>query len=518
MVEIAVVGAGPRGLYAVEELLSRVGDAVLVTVWDPRPPGTGVAYAVDQPAWLRVNVTSALIDGFDAWRRRRGEVAPLDPFPARALLGSFLAERWAALDADHPGVVRHVPRAVRDVTRVAGRWAVDGVPHDEVLLATGHADDSPDALAHGWAGPQPLVPRVYPTGHLAAIEPGSVVGVRGAALTFLDCALALSEGRGGRFAGPVGAPTYHAGGDEPAAIRPVATSGRFVSCKPQPGSAIAALPPAALLEAGRRDIRAATDAAAALAVAPRTARALLAAAGADGAARDAVDTVFGGGVVDDDPVVALRRSVAVSTDRARPDAVWAVGQAWSALYPALVERFSFGGGLDFAPFGEADARLVGVAFGAPPVNAAKLLALIDHGLVDASSLATDTIDHDGHRGPVPVDVVVDAVLPGPGVVTGRATLPGRLVEAELLGQVPGRRGVAHDEDGTALSPDGHRLEGLAIVGKPTEDVTVGNGTLDRNLHPALPLWADRVAGRVRQRSASRRSRSSGAAAAGTPGR
>lgn len=93
---------------------------------------------------------------------------------------------------------------------------------------------------------------------------------------------------------------------------------------------------------------------------------------------------------------------------------------------------------------------------------------------------------------------MDAVLPGPGVVTGAVTLPGRLVEAGLLVQAPGRRGVAHTADATCLSPDGHPLPGLAVVGRPTEDATVGNDTLSRSLHPARDAWALRVAARFEE--------------------
>ena len=110
---VAVVGAGPKGLYAVEELLARAPRAV-VDVWDSRPPGTGAAYATDQPVWLRLNVTSAIIDGFDAWRLARGEAAPLDPFPPRALLGAYLAERLASLFERHAGL-SHVARAAGTV-------------------------------------------------------------------------------------------------------------------------------------------------------------------------------------------------------------------------------------------------------------------------------------------------------------------------------------------------------------------------------------------------------------------
>ncbi|MBB1493605.1 FAD/NAD(P)-binding protein [Propioniciclava sp. MC1595] len=490
---VAVVGAGPKGLYAVEELLARAPRAV-VDVWDSRPPGTGAAYATDQPVWLRLNVTSAIVDGFDAWRLARGEAAPLDPFPPRALLGVYLAERWASLFERHAGL-SHVARAAGTVEASGAAWAVDGAAYDEVLLATGHATDSPDGLAAGWSGPQALVPSVYPVSGLDAVPAGAVVASRGAALTFIDLALALTEGRGGRFTGEPWAPGYMASGDEPGSLRPVARRGRFMAVKPQPGSAIASAVSGAVRERGLAAIRAAGDASVALAVVPATARNLLAGLGQDPAG---VEDVFEGAPTHADAVDALRASLAVATDRARPDAGWAVGAAWRELYPALVERFSLGGGLAFEPFAEAASRLEGVAFGPPPVNAAKLLALVEAGVVDASSLATDTIDGSGHHGPVAVDVVVDAVLPGPGVVTGAVTLPGRLVEAGLLVQAPGRRGVAHTADATCLSPDGHPLPGLAVVGRPTEDATVGNDTLSRSLHPARDAWALRVAARFEE--------------------
>lgn len=495
---VAILGAGPKGLYAAEALLARAPASLHLDVWDPRPPGAGAPYATDQPPWLRLNVTSALVDGFDDWRRAHGEQSPLDPFPPRALVGTYFAEQWASLEIRHPGSVRHLRRPARNVTRVGRSWSVDDETYDEVLLATGHADDSPDALAHGWAGPQCLVPHVYPVDGLAAIAPGSTVAVRGAALTFIDACLALTEGRGGQFTGPTGSPAYRATGAEPAAIRPVARRGRFMAAKPQPGASVLAVPDPTVRADGLRAVRSARDAAAALAVVPGTAQAYLTASGLDATH---VEAVFAGEPTHPDPVEALRGSVAVATDRATPDAGWAVGQAWRDLYPALVERFSLGGGLDFPPFAEAAARMEPVAFGPPPVNAAKLLVLCDLGLVDASSLTTDAIDRTGHHGPVPVDVVVDAVLPGPGVVTGDATLPGRLVAAGLLARADGRRGIAHAPDGTCLAPDGTPLPGLAAVGRPTEDATVGNDTLARSLHPTIDAWAARVAARTHQETA-----------------
>ncbi len=490
---VAVVGAGPKGLYAVESLLRRVPTGLAVVVFDPRAPGEGAAYAFDQPAWLRLNVTSAIVEGFDGWRTARGEEPPLDPFPARALLGRYLAHRWARLRAEHPDTLHHVRREVRGVEPTASGWAVDGEEYDELLLATGHASDSPDLLAHGWQGPQPLAGHVYPVSGLSAVAPGSTVAVRGAGLTFIDVAVALTEGRGGRFTGPYDRPAYRPNGDEPGEIRPTARRGRFMAVKPQPGSRAATALPPAMRQAGLSAVLAARDAGRALDAVPQLARDLLRVVGGD---PGDVSRIFAGDHAEADPVTALRRSLAVATDRERPNATWALGQAWLALYPAMVARFSLGGGLDFQSFTAVARRLGPLTWGPPPVNAAKILTLLDLGLVDASSLATDEIDTSGHRGPVRADVVVDAVLPGPGVVTGAATLPGRLVEAGLVGTCAGRRGVAHADDATALSPDGGRVEGLAVLGRPTEDATIGNDTLDHRVHPAIERWAARVASRV----------------------
>lgn len=488
-VRVAVVGAGPKALYAVESLARRARPGLSVDVYDPRPPGEGAAYAIDQPPWLRLNVASSVVEGFDAWRLTQGERPPLDPFPTRALLGRHLARRWALLDAVPLLALRHVRREVHSVEPAASGWAVDGEEYDEVLLATGHASDSPDALAHDWHGPQPLVAQVYPVSALDAVSPGTTVAVRGAGLTFIDAALTLTEGRGGRFSGPFDSPSYRSGGEEPASIRPTARRGRFMAVKPQPGSRAATLLPLPMRDAGLRAVLTAGDADEALAVVPDLARELVDVAGGD---PRSVAEVLAGEHAETDPVAALRRSLAVATNRAAPDATWALGQMWLALHPAMVARFSLGGGLDFEPFSEVARRLGPLTWGPPPVNAAKLLALLDVGLVDASSLTLDVIEASGHRGPVRADVVVDAVLPGPGVVTGSATLPGRLVDAGILGTCPGRRGVAHAADGTALSPDREAVEGLAIVGRPTEDVTVGNDNLDPTLHPAVIRWATRV--------------------------
>ena len=92
------------------------------------------------------------------------------------------------------------------------------------------------------------------------------------------------------------------------------------------------------------------------------------------------------------------------------------------------------------------------------------------------------------------DVVVDAVLPPPGVAQLPASLPGRLAAAQLVMSANQRRGVAIDPDGTCLAADGSRHHGLAALGRPTEDVTIGNDTLNRSMHDTADRWAARVTG------------------------
>lgn len=115
------------------------------------------------------------------------------------------------------------------------------------------------------------------------------------------------------------------------------------------------------------------------------------------------------------------------------------------------------------------------------MNAAKLLALCDAGLVDASFLAGRWSDalHDA-------DVVIDCVLPPPGLVEGE--LAADLMERGLVAKAAGRRGVSVAPDATCLTSDGTPIGGLAALGRLTEDVVIGNDTLSR-WHPSAARWA-----------------------------
>lgn len=466
---VAILGAGPRALWAVEALADAAGPARLeVDVFDPRPPGTGAAYDPAQPPWLRLNVRSSIVGSglgtFDDWRRRRGEPDPLDPFPPRGRVGTFLAESWQAVGRRIG--VRHVPTRAT-LSPADDGWCVAGRRYDHALLATGHEPAWPGA----WRHTRPDAVPVFPISALDAVPERAHVIVRGAALTFLDAALALSEGRGGTFS----ASGYAATGREPR-LSPFSPSGRFM--EPKPAFVGGGLEGLGLDDLGLDDLSHAGRAAIAadaggvrtvLATLRTTATAYLRAAGGQGDV-DAVLAGTDGG----DPVADLRRSVAVATGAETPHAPWAVGQAFRDLYPAIVASLSFERADDWPAFARLARTLERVAFGPPVVNAAKLLALVDAGVVVAPT-----------REPAAGDVHLDAVLPPPGVVPG--SLADGLVRRGLAEVAPGGRGLRTDAAGAV-----GRSPGLAAVGRVTEDVVIGNDTLSRSLHDVVPRWAERV--------------------------
>ena len=435
MTTVAIIGGGPRGLWAAEEVLTLArerGAAIDLHIFD----GGGLdAYEAGQPREWLINVRASAIrtglGSFDEWRGAN------DPFPPRRLVGEFLAASWEALR-------RHIPPRcdltwheghVEKLDRRDEGWAVGGLLVDEVLLATGHAATWPGSLEHADL-PVPVV-MPYPASNLQAIGPQDRVLVRGAALTFIDTIRAC----------------------DPEVFIPVTRTGRLMEVKPEfdgvEADDIIAAGKALLIDAP--DIAALVDA---LAV---TARRLLERAGRDGD----VDAVLAG------------------TDRDDPDAAWAVGLAWRECYTAIVGRASYDGRDSLAGFGELCRRLERVAFGPPPESVAHLEQLVESGKVDLTHLGRGNEDLADLVRELDVTVVIDAVIPPPGVVDG--TLEAWLVDEGLARVRPGTRGLDVAPDGTVVGQTN-----LAAVGRMTEGVVLGNDTLSRTLHDVIPRWARRL--------------------------
>ncbi len=131
-----------------------------------------------------------------------------------------------------------VPARVRRLCRVAEGWQIHAGPevpeaYDEVLLATGHArrHSRPLTTRDVHDETRTLSHDDYST--VARISPGQRVLTSGAALTFIDFALMVTENRCGHFERNVvtGDLIYRACGAEPVLL-PTCLSGRFYNAKP----------------------------------------------------------------------------------------------------------------------------------------------------------------------------------------------------------------------------------------------------------------------------------------------
>jgi hypothetical protein len=454
-----------------------------------------------------------------------------DAYVPRGLVGEYLSDAFSSLTSCLPPGLQVTPvrATVVDLSPAADGWLIH---HDDtsadrhvhaVVCTVGHgtwraslatSENSTPAWLPSFASAR-LVSQVYPVQDALRpdrVPPGAVVALRGFALTALDVALALTVGRGGRVEGlddlsDAGAPwpRYVAGCDQVARLVPWSRSGAPLLAKPGP----VLVARSAALEDVWTDLRAR------LAVADGPDRVQAIARELGGAARTALvrlgvtpdaalDAALmalldvdgsAGTDLHDGPraLAAMRCSVEVAVGR-RPDAAWAVGEAWRQGYPALVARIGHGGLLpaDRPRFAGLARRLERVAFGPPAENLARLIALVDAGLVDLRWLGSGPRPADP-----PLDVVVDTVLPPPGVDTSTPVW-GRLVAAGLARTAAGTTGIEVEPDGTCIGRDGTPTRGLAGIGRATEGWVLGNDTLHRTLHPETAAWARAVLDGVRR--------------------
>ncbi|AEF42598.1 FAD/NAD(P)-binding protein [Hoyosella subflava] len=511
---VAIVGAGPKGLFALESILAHSRDTqkkLRVDLFDPQPPGHGAAYQPALPEYLRLNVDADIVSAWPqhrtnmsrpTWRVWAREAEPLiasERFPPRAAVGTYLEWSFHHMVSAAPGVkVRHVTSAVTGLRRdQGGKWhVVSGSelgPYDEVLLTVGHGSSWNGALARGTGR---TISSVYPIQNLDVIPPHSRVRFRGAALTFIDGALVLTEGRGGRFEGQGANCRYVPSGSEPRALFPSSRSGAFLHAKPQ-----IALP--------RDAAEAATKEWAAVGVGDvesleeaivGASHAILWELGAPVDRGRISETLRTGRDPAQTPratdsgaraVAEFRNSVEVSRGEKLPGPAYALGRAWAIGYRTVVDRYP-GPDMqarDWAMFMSLAATLERFAFGPPLVNAEKLLALIDSGLV-VPDFITAELDEGG-----PYEHLVDAVLPPPGWRQIIDPLSDSLRASGDVWIPDGRRGVMITDDAQALGLRGATF-GLSVLGRPTEDTVIGNDTLNRGLHDHPERWAARVMGRI----------------------
>ncbi|MCC3270961.1 FAD/NAD(P)-binding protein [Arthrobacter gengyunqii] len=276
--QVAVIGAGPRGISVVERTLAgylalppETRPALKITVFDPFNPGPGHVWRTGQsrlflmntpclfPTVVPAGATAAELAAspsgglsFDQWRMLmadpgnaadlpaadREELAGLTPgaFPSRAVYGRYLEWTYARLQeaALAAGAeLEHIRAEVLSMVRsdTGSGWALDvageGRIHaDAVVLALGHlpaalsADQDRLRDAADRHNLRYLPPAVPSDVDFSVFPAGEPVLVRGLGLNFFDIMIQVTTGRGGRFL-PSGLPAGRALRYEPSGREPV---------------------------------------------------------------------------------------------------------------------------------------------------------------------------------------------------------------------------------------------------------------------------------------------------------
>ncbi len=495
---IAIIGCGPKGLYALDALCQAARDIPSHTfdvhIFEPSPyPGAGPIYDPEQPDILFMNFPAHMIDAWTdgrgpnllAWLAENGTAVGADDYVPRAMVGRYLAWCFDKVAADVPLNVHLTlhPTEVTGLRPLRGGWKVSPatIVADEVLVSTGHQDWS----RKGETNSAEKISSPFPIDAALTrdkVSPGASVICKGFALTFIDTVLALTEGRGGVFTEKEFGYAYQPCGDEPRVIAPFSRTGRPMRAKveadhfvpPQNGAFwraqvadletfLARQPDATF----RDDIWPALlrIADSTLEMTPGTSAAFF--ADWQGAAFDAERCRY-----------ELRMGYAVAVGAVPPDICWALGEAWRRCYPVLVRWISHRelSTRDATCFRNTAAEMERLAFGPPAQNVGKLICLEEAGLVSFEHLSGD----------MSADITIDATIPPAGGAALSQPLTDLLrndyVSVGALG------GVIVNDRAQALIDD-IVTPGLSIIGRATEGSVLGNDTLSRTLHDLPIRWA-----------------------------
>lgn len=543
MNDVAIVGAGPRGLAALQSLASKARTPLTIHLFGALSDngtnvvGEGTPFGVGQPLYSRLNARSAVVDhfgpyrpeeipvdeanpsdevnplrdegdtddptaivgaDFDTWAKREGYEEWVNNFPPRAIIGEYLRYCADYIRTHLPGHVTLIeyPAATR-VTGSPGEWTVESdhlsVTVPELLLTVGHADEPPNKLTEDDTEEfaSTLIDSPYPLARLAVVADGDRVATRGAGLSFIDIALALTEGRGGTFSAD--GKTYTPSGHEPSIIYPTGLEGMFLDAKPDIDD-LQDMLPEARWSAARSAISSATTITDILHEIREVAAELLKKMGHSAPKRDYDEVVAGPEPGPGRARAKLAESLEFADGGPMPTRTVLAGTAITLFEEILTAVANTEWPkADWEKFTNLITLVTNYGFGPPQVNARKLLTLVDAGIV-----STEWLDQgvDALELPEHVDVMVEGLLAPPGYWPG--AYPALTDLDEILGvwadpETDGARtGVRTDDEGSVLDADLRPVEGLAAIGRMTEDWIVSTDSLNRTVHPQIEGWAGRI--------------------------
>lgn len=538
MLDVAIIGAGPRGLAAVAALASRADAPIRIHLFGAvdsdgkNVTGQGTPFDVAQPWFSRLNARSGIVDGFapqrrddvpieaaapaddaepkldasdsapryiagqnfDAWAAEHGREEWVNDFPPRAVIGEYLTYCAQTVRKQLPSHITLIeyPRAQK-VTGTPGAWVIETVEAiisaDELLLTVGHAAKSPMKLTLSDVShfADHLIDAPYPVSQTDSIPAGAKVATRGAGLSFIDLALALTEGRGGKFNEDFTA--YTRSGKEPAVIFPTGLEGRFLDVKPmvedlqlseaQVAHTIEKIATATTLHEILDEIRELSSVA-------------LSNHGYKSPA-DTYDEIIAG-EISGTAQELLRESIAAQENRqliSRTVVACTIMRLLQQLIDTLSNREWEA--KDWKTLTAVMTVLNSFGFGPPPVNAQKILTLVESGLIDPKYLDSKI---DALKFPEHVDYMVEALLAPSGMWQGAypelsALEPILCQWADPKGEGT-RTGVRTDKNGSVVDAHNEPISALAAIGRITEDWILSLDTLNFTVHPQLVGWAKRV--------------------------
>lgn len=506
--KIAIVGVGPRGGFALEEIArlyrkKEMAENIDIHLYERDDyPGAGPVYNPRQAEYLKMNFASGNIDArpdisgrslCDWLERNHPQCSAPTQFIPRAWVGQYLSETLEETLASLPDSITVTLHkgSVTSVTRVGGNWRLSlggsAQCFDEVLVTVGHGqwkrhterelpDISKVKIFKAFPVDQNLTEEVIPA--------GSRVATKGYALTWIDSVLALTEGRGGTFEETGGRLSYKPSGKEPECITPFSRSGKPLLSKPdlsvrkrsesfnEKARALSAELKESVKNQRQIDFRATV-----WPVLTELAQSQC----SDEDVQVWLDDWMSEETFSTRSLTELRRSYEVAIGKAEPGPAYAWGEAWRRLYPDIVGCVSHGridpSSWEF--FQTVATEMERLSFGPPACNVRKILCLIDCGLVDVSSPANV---------PESADQVVDTTIPQPTAVSDDSLLGTMIAELEL------ERDVV--TGGLKVDSAGYVRPGLAVLGRVCEGWILGHDTLNRTLHSELNHWTDRLLQRV----------------------
>ncbi|WBL26471.1 FAD/NAD(P)-binding protein [Zunongwangia sp. HGR-M22] len=255
---MAIIGMGPKGLYALERLLAQIkyntiDQCIEVHIFNADENfGSGNVYAKNQPSYLIMNYASSNINAwidetpkpivqqplsFIEWLKEnkvdKRSNSYLD-FAPRAIVGEYLNTVFKELVSNSPESISYYfhPNIVADIKKTGDKFQIKEQSDsnylsdkiDNVLLTTGHLGAGADFISEQPASS--FINFVYPTKtKLKDVKTGKVV-IRGFGLTCIDTVLELTEGRAGIFkSGSSNKMKYLPSGKEPNCIYIISRSG-----------------------------------------------------------------------------------------------------------------------------------------------------------------------------------------------------------------------------------------------------------------------------------------------------